>query len=128
MNDIRIEGESQSTSLASPRVPLATIEEQIHSEHYFTAWDGAAGAAIRKASESGDDEATIDAPEVLGLMTCCTLVMRNGFVVLGKSYCVNADRFDPELGRQAARQDALGLVLPLMNYELRTAAMGAQDA
>lgn len=39
--------------------------------------------------------------------TICVLVLQNGFVVIGKSACVDAAKFNAELGEKYAREDAM---------------------
>lgn len=128
MNDKAIEQEIQAKGLTGPRVTLDAIEGQIHSEHCFTAWDGVAGAAVRKAHAEGRDEVDVLAPDALGLLTFCVLVMQNGFTIVGKSACASPENFNAELGRKIAREDALNQAWPLLGYELRTKLMEAQDA
>lgn len=89
-----------------PRITLATIEENIVSEHYFTAGDGVHGA--------------VDHPKALDLLTFCVLVMRNGFTVTGESACASPENFDADIGRHVARSSAIEKCWPLMGYELRT--------
>lgn len=111
MNDNQIEQEIQAKGLTAPRVTPADIEANIASEHYFTAADGLYGAT---------DLLMDDENEVLGLLTFCVLVLRNGFTVTGESACASPENFDAEVGRKIARQNAVNKIWPLMGYELRS--------
>jgi len=112
MNDIQIEQEIQDKGLTAPRITPADVEENIASEHFFTAYDGAKyGRVIR--SEPTDSDA-------LKLLTFCILVLKNGFTVTGESACASPENFDAELGRKIACENARQKIWPLMGYELRT--------
>jgi hypothetical protein len=111
MNDQQIEQEIQAKRLTAPRVTPDDIEANIRDEVYFT------------ASQGSDAEATNDpvmaSHDALRLLTFCVLVLRNGFTVTGESYCADAERFDAELGRKIARQNAVQKIWPLMGYALK---------
>ena len=111
--DQQIEQQIQAKGLTAPRVTPADIEANITSEFYFTAADGVDGA-------SGHRPNSARAGTVLGLLTFCVLVLRNGFTVTGESACASPENFDAEVGRKIARQNAVNKVWPLMGYELRS--------
>ncbi|NCC40563.1 MAG: hypothetical protein EOM21_14135 [Gammaproteobacteria bacterium] len=111
MNDEQIEQEIQDKGLTAPRVTMKDIEDAIHSEHYFTAQDGAF------ASGSITSEGTL-AASALSRLTFCVLVLYNGYTVTGESACVSAENFDPELGRKIARQNAIDKCWPLFGFAL----------
>lgn len=113
MNEKTIEQEIQAKGKTAPRITPADIEANIASEHYFTAGDGVAGRCYRNLS-------ALHSPRELELLTFCVLVLKNGFTVTGESYCASADRFDPDVGREVARQNAVDNVYPLMVYELKS--------
>ena len=120
MNDETIEQEIQAKGLTAPRVTPADVEENIVSEHYFTARDGRRGAIVdgtyvgrEKPQPEESDLAALD------LLTFCVLVLRNGFTVTGESFCASPENFDAELGRKIARQNAVGKIWPLMGYALK---------
>ena len=120
MNDETIEQEIQAKGLTAPRVTPADVEENIVSEHYFTARDGRRGAIVdgtyvgrEKPQPEESDLAALD------LLTFCVLVLRNGFTVTGESACASPENFDAELGRKIARQNAIEKVWPLMGYALK---------
>ena len=115
MDDHKIEAEIQAKGLTAPRVTLADMKANIASEHYFTAADGFCGAAWRNVTDARAEPA----PEQLGLLTFCVLVLRNGFTVTGESACASPENFDAEMGRKIARDNAFNKVWPLMGYALK---------
>lgn len=109
-----IEKEIQEKGLTAPRVTPQDLQDNIASEHYFTAADGVAG------SSGLDKEVVWDGnPETLDLLTFCVLVLKNGFTVTGESACASPENFDAEIGRKIARQNAVDKVWPLMGYALK---------
>ena len=106
MTDQSVEQEIQAKGLTAPRITPADIEENIRSEHYFTA---------------GDATRTGSAPRgPLDLLTFCVLVLKNGFTVTGESACASPENFDAELGKKIARRNAQDKIWALMGYELRS--------
>lgn len=110
MQDKQIEKEIHAKGLTAPRVTQAAIEENIASEHYFTALDGVAG------HHGGLPDPY---PDALRLLTFCVLVLKNGFTVTGESACASPENFDEEIGRKIAHQNAVAKIWPLMGYQLR---------
>lgn len=88
-----------------PRVSLADINDNIAAEYSFTA-DKALGDGV-------------PIHESLKLLTLSVLVMRNGFVVIGKSAPASPENFDADKGRTFAREDAIRQLWPLMGFSLR---------
>ena len=116
-----LEQEIQAKANKGPRVTPAALQAEIVSEHYFTAFDGVAGAAYNEASPDGVLRPfSFKAQGALGLLTFCVLVLRNGFTVHGVSACASPENFDAEVGRKIARQNAVSRIWPLMGYELRS--------
>lgn len=113
-NDHTIEDEIQAKGKTAPRVTPADIEDNIASEHYFTAQHGVEGAASRSGAACCDGT-----HNPLNLLTFCVLVLRNGFTVTGESACASPENFDAEIGRKIARQNAVAKVWPLMGYALK---------
>lgn len=108
----------------APRITPAHIDEQIASEHYFTALDGTLGAYknngdVRVEQYHGDAEVprSIAALEVL---TFCVLVLKNGFTVTGESACASPENFDPQIGRDIAKRNARDKIWALEGYLLRS--------
>lgn len=120
-DDNAIEQEIRAKGLTAPRVTPADIEDNIVSEHYFTAEDGVVGHHGRDGVIA---ESVANSP--LGLLTFCVLVLRNGFTVTGESACASPENFDADIGRKIARQNAVNRIWPLMGYALkeRLAAQG----
>ena len=116
MTDETIEQEIQIKGLTAPRITPADIEANIRSEHYFTASAGVVASLPKGATD--DDINAI--PVVLGFLTFCVLVLKNGFTVTGESACASPENFDAEIGRKIARQNAVQKIWPLMGYELRS--------
>lgn len=93
-----------------PRVKLSDIEEEIKGRYDFTA-DKAIGAHMPAMDE-------------LRLLSICLLVMRNGFVVVGKSAPASPENFNADLGRKFAYEDAIRQLWPLMGFALRDRLAG----
>lgn len=91
---------------AEPRVSLVDIEASIEYVFYRTA-DEVVGKA---------DDATL---YKLSILTICLIVMKNGFVVVGKSAPASPANFNAELGRKFAYEDAIRQLWPLMGFALK---------
>ena len=115
----QIEKEIQAKCLTAPRITPNDIEANIASEHYFTAEDGVGRASRGHTSVGGKN------PCALSLLTFCVLVLRNGFTVTGESACASPENFDPEIGRNIARQNAVQKIWPLLGFRLRDKLAGA---
>jgi hypothetical protein len=116
-----VEQEIQRKGLTAARVTPNDITENIASEHFFTAFDGAAPLGYFPAQLHAT-KVDVEVPMVvqtLKLLTFCVLVLRNGFTVHGSSACASPENFNAELGRRIAREDAIRQVWPLMGYALR---------
>ena len=109
--DNAIEQEIQAKGKTAPRITPADIEENIVSEHYFTATEALVGQ-----TRGPEWQAT---PKELDLLTFCVLVLRNGFTITGESACASPENFDAEIGRKIARANAVQKIWPLMGYELK---------
>lgn len=96
-----------------PRVRPSDLEDQIASEHYFTAAEGCMGAS------EGAWAAGYSEMGVLNLLTFCVLVLKNGFTVTGESAVVSPELFDAKVGRDVARQAAINKLWPLMGFRLK---------
>lgn len=99
----------------APRVALAHIEAAIGGVYYCSA-----GYAAPQASKEHI------AP--LANMTLCIVVMRNGFVVIGKSAPASPENFDADLGKRFAYEDCVRQLWPLMGYSLRDQLAKSQSA
>lgn len=103
----------------APRVTPAQIEAVISSEHYFTAREGVLGMLAADGVAATAYEQANAAPQALGLLTFCVLVLRNGFTVTGESACASPENFDAEIGRRIARANAVAKVWALEGYLLK---------
>ena len=126
-NDQTIEAQIQAKGKTAARVTPADIEANIASEFYFTARDGIDGVAARNGGYTKPycirHNSNWAEPHT-ALLTFCVLVMQNGFTVTGESACASPENFDPEIGRNIARDNAVAKIWPLMGYELRTKLAG----
>ena len=85
--------EAASAAVAvAPRVTLDSMEAKIESENYTV----------------------ID-----GILTLCTVKMKNGFYVTGESAPASPENFNAELGRKFARENAIRQLWKLEGYALR---------
>ena len=110
-DDAGIEQEIQLKGLTAARVTPKDIEDNIKSEHYFTATNGVCGL------ERGPEwQAT---PKELDLLTFCVLVLKNGFTVTGESACASPENFDAEIGRKIARENAKQKIWSLLGFLLK---------
>lgn len=117
--DKSVEQEIQDKGLTAPRVTPAALQEEIASEHYFTAAEGALGAykanGDRHVGTPPNDLNAVALP----LLTICVLVLRNGFTVVGTSACASPENFDAAIGRRVARENAEREIWPLLGFRLR---------
>lgn len=108
-------------------VTLEQIEAEIASEHYFTAADGICGCAERAAGYVPNEASSAhDTP--LSLLTFCVLVLRNGFTVTGQSACADPAKFNADMGRKLAREDAIRQCWKLLGFRLRDQIAAEQGA
>ncbi|NVO13864.1 MAG: hypothetical protein HXX10_07495 [Rhodoplanes sp.] len=92
------------------RVALADIEAAIQSRY------NTRGIFAVTADSCADSES-------LRLLSICILIMRNGFMVIGKSAPASAKNFNAELGCKFAYEDAIRQLWPLMGFALRDKLM-----
>ena len=109
-DDSAIEQEIRAKGLTAPRVTPTDLNDNIISDHYFTAAEGQRGAV-------GNPKAVV--PTSLHLLTFCVLILRNGFTVTGESACASPENFDAEVGRKIAFENAKQKIWPLMGYALK---------
>jgi hypothetical protein len=100
------------TVATHPRVSLADLEENIKEEHYFVVADAINNATPTSPVRVGGQHPT-------AVMTICVMVLRNGFVVIGKAAPASPENFNIQIGRKFARDDAMRQLWPLMGYALR---------
>ncbi|EFT7071061.1 hypothetical protein HVM83_003845 [Salmonella enterica subsp. arizonae serovar 48:z4,z24:-] len=120
MTDMDIEKEIVAKGKTAARITPERIESVIRSEHYFTAFDGRAGAVANENYTGKERPLPGDAElEPLKLLTFCVLVLENGYTVTGESACASPENFDPDIGRKIARQNAISKIWPLEGYLLK---------
>lgn len=95
----------------APRITPHDIENNITSEHYFTAAQGVIGNL---------EEDALEIPEALDLLTFCVLVLKNGFTVTGESACASPENFNADIGKRIAREQAINKVWAFMGYALKS--------
>lgn len=117
--DPSIERSIQAKGLNAPRITPAALQENIVSEHYFTAANGVIGANFETAQETGSDTVDVRVTLPLCLLTFCVLVLKNGFTVTGESACASPENFDTAIGQRIARANAEQKIWPLMGYALK---------
>lgn len=89
----------------APRVTLEHIESLIVGEYYTRA-------------SRFSNVLPQDIP-VLGCLTICALVLKNGFVVTGESACASPENYNAEIGRRLAREMAVRKIWQLEGYLLK---------
>lgn len=85
---------------SAPKVSVNQVEAEIVDDYYRNL-----GSAL-KAPEGSPTYNT----------TLCVLVLRNGFVIVGKSACVHSENFNEETGKRLAREDAIRQIGPFMGW------------
>lgn len=93
------------------RVSLASIEAGIRWRFDTNLAEMIGATEGHRSNHKGDS--SIDSTK---LMSICTLVMMNGFVVLGKSAPMDPANFNRELGMKFAYEDAIRQLWPLMAF------------
>ena len=98
------EAMSKAVQKTPNRVTLEYMKSQIAGEYYTTA-----------------DQAFSDAPILNGMdvYTICMIVMKNGFMIVGKSAPADPENFDRALGQKFAYEDAIRQLWPLEAFALR---------
>lgn len=114
MSSIQETDRASAAVATAPRVALTDIEAAIRSRYDITA----------DAAVSNGHAAPVPVDTALRLLSICILVMRNGFVVVGKSAPASPDNFNRELGRKFAYEDAVRQLWPLMGFALRDRLAG----
>jgi hypothetical protein len=121
-SEAALEERIAAAGLTAPRVTPQQVDDQIVSEHYFTARDGVFGAGyLGNASDN-----LVSASSPLALLTFCVLVLRNGFVLTGESACASPENFNAAIGREIARRNARDKIWSLEGYALRNQLMAVQ--
>lgn len=111
MSSLEVTEKECAANAVAPRVRLQDIEGAIEARYSFTA--GKAIEAMGMPSVAG-----------LSLLTVCVIVMKNGFVIVGKSAPASPENFNEERGRKLAYEDAVRQIWPLMGFALRDKLSG----
>lgn len=114
MSSLHVTDRAAAAVAVAPRVSLDSIEAKIAERHDFTAGRAVAALALPTSPNSP-----------LDILSLCVLVMRNGFVVVGKSAPASPENFNAELGRKFAYEDAVRQLWPLEGFALRERLAGA---
>jgi len=105
------------------RVTMEAIEKHIIAEHYFSAYEGRMGSIVEGTYQSMGKGAGSDTDlESLKTMTFCVLVLENGYSVHGACDCLDPAKYNPDIAKTVARQNAIKQIWPLMGYEVKTRA------
>lgn len=91
------------------KVTIEMIEAEIVSENYT---NGSHLVAVPARGYTQTYQAAT------ACLTLCTLVLKNGFTIVGKSSCISPELYNEELGKKYAREDAIRQIWPLMGYHL----------
>lgn len=84
----------------APLVTSSMIDSEIEYDYYRNL-----GSALKAPDGSPTYNTTL-----------CVLVLRNGFVIVGKSACVHSENFNEETGKRLAREDAIRQIGPFMGW------------
>ena len=98
----------------APRVTLDMIKDSIMVTYYI---DGQRIA--QHASHTDVSGKQVPFPPNLEVFTVCMVVVRNGFIVLGKSAPASPENYNSDIGRQFAYDDAIKQLWQLQGYALR---------
>lgn len=106
----------------APSITIEDIESSIAGEYYLT------GDELAQASQAHVKPWPVTNEDLGNLhrLTLCILRLRNGYLVTGESACVSAENFNAKRGRDAAREDAVNKIWPLMGFELRSKLQACQ--
>jgi hypothetical protein len=92
-------------------VTPADVDAVIASEWFFTG---------REAAFASDGPVPAGMSNIaLGQLTFCMLVLKNGFTVTGESYCASPEKYDRDIGRKYARQQATNKVSAFLGFMLK---------
>lgn len=92
-----------------PALTLSTIEHEIDSVLYYSPADNIpAGVVV-------SDMTLLS----MQMVTICTIVLKNGFVVTDSSACLDPKKFNLERGKQAAYGHAINQLFKVMAYGIK---------
>jgi Phage protein (N4 Gp49/phage Sf6 gene 66) family len=106
------ESDKEAAAVAvAPRVTLADIEGSIAAKLEIN------GERIAEQANSAQYNEPLRGN--LEHLAVCLLVMKNGFMVIGKAAPASPENFDYDLGRKLAYEDCIRQLWPLMGFALR---------
>ena len=127
MNRNDVEAQIVTRGLTAPRVRPEDLDAEIASAHYFTALQGARMEGLDYLDKLGQVTRPMPLEPVLGLLTFCVLVLKNGFMVSGESACASPENFDENLGRKIAYENAKEKLWPLLGFRLKDSLSRAPE-
>lgn len=92
------------------KVTIEQIEARIEQKYFFN---------LGKAIAVECPDAPIEHIEKTSLTTVCVLILNNGFVIQGKSACVDPRLYDEMKGQLYAYEDAVDKLWELEGYLLK---------
>jgi hypothetical protein len=107
-----------SKNAKAPRVSVTDIEQAIFGVFYQTG-DHLLDHSDIRVTAYKDTELY----ERARLMTVCTIMMKNGFMVIGHSTPASAENYNFDLGKKLAYDQAFKQLWPLMGFVLKTRQM-----
>jgi len=100
-DEAAIEAEIQAKGKTAPRITPQQIDDTIAGEAYLNMGDATGVPALK-------------------VLTICTLILKNGFIVTGESACASPENYDAEIGRKIAHDNARNKIWALEGYRLRS--------
>lgn len=97
----------------APRVSLQSMQAKILDVQCFNLYDALC------AADGSLDVSPFNNFKPAKLMTIAVVVMKNGFVLIGKSAPASAENFDADKGKTFAYEDAIRQLWPLEGYALK---------
>lgn len=76
---------------------------------------------VQYAGHPASIDNTAQENEDFKMVTFCTIRLKNGFVVTGKSECASNKHYSEEEGKKWARADAMDKIYPLIAYQVKQA-------
>lgn len=125
---LKVTDEQAAAVAVAPRVSLAQIESAIAHKYEFVAGTMIAALPYTAPPELRGQLMQSDVPRSLRALSVCIVVLKNGFVVIGKSAPASEANFDAELGRKFAYEDAVRQIWPLAGFALREIMHGGMFA
>ena len=105
--------------------PVPAIAQELIKHEVYFYLDNVAHAGILK-HQAGEPVLDLGYdPEVLQelkLGTVCVLILHNGHKVVGSAFCVDPARYNADLGRRMAREDAMRQLNHIAAYMSRHGA------